>query len=98
MLVNVEKKGRRSFISIDFRLLGNNRDCQELFVNMLKYLKVMGCRMSLKAHMLHANLNSFKSNMGVYLEEKGERFHQDVIECYQGQYNRRLYLGFNQRK
>lgn len=51
----------------------------------------MGCRMSLKLHVLHAHLDVFKENMGGYSEEEqGERFHQDIRsfeERYKGQYN-----------
>ena len=36
----------------------------------------MGCRMSLKVHILDAHLDKFKENMGAYSEEQGERFHQ----------------------
>ena len=50
----------------------------------------MGCRMSLKLHVLHAHLDVFKENMEGYSEEQGERFHQDMRsfeERYKGQYN-----------
>ena len=36
----------------------------------------MGCRMSLKVHILDAHLDKFKDNMAAYSEEQGERFHQ----------------------
>lgn len=29
----------------------------------------MGCRMSLKVHVLHAHLDEFKNNMGMYSED-----------------------------
>ncbi|XP_061417815.1 relaxin-3-like isoform X1 [Lethenteron reissneri] len=50
----------------------------------------MGCRMSLKVHMLDAHFDKFKKNMGAYSEEQGERFHQHILDFerrYQGQYN-----------
>ena len=50
----------------------------------------MGCRMFLKVHIIYANLDQFKENLGVYSEEQGERFHQDILDFerrYQGQYN-----------
>ena len=49
----------------------------------------MGCRMSLKLHILHSLIDEFKDNSGDYSEEQGERFHQDVKsfeERYKGQY------------
>ncbi|MGH0150609.1 UNVERIFIED_CONTAM: hypothetical protein FKN15_019617 [Acipenser sinensis] len=53
----------------------------------------MGCRMSLKVHILDAHLDKFKENMGAYSEEQGERFHQDILDFerrYQGQYNENM--------
>ena len=35
----------------------------------------MGCRMSMKVHMLDTHLDEFKENLGAYSEEHGERFH-----------------------
>ena len=49
--------------------------------------------MSLKLHVLHAHLDHFKSNIGDYSEEHGERFHQDIRsfeERYKGQYNENM--------
>ena len=49
--------------------------------------------MSFKVHMLHANLDQFMKNMGVYSEELGERFHQNILDFerrYPGQYNKRM--------
>ena len=38
----------------------------------------MGCRMSMKVHMLDAHLDEFKENLGAYSEEHGKRFHQNI--------------------
>ena len=49
--------------------------------------------MSLKLHMMRSHMDFFKSNMGDYSKEHGERFHQDVMEFekhYQGQYNKHM--------
>ncbi|KAG9472349.1 hypothetical protein GDO78_020011 [Eleutherodactylus coqui] len=46
--------------------------------------------MSLKLQILDAHLDHFKRNMGESSEERGERFHQDVMAFarrYQAQYN-----------
>lgn len=72
--------------------LGNKKDenYKELISNMIESFKVMGCRMSLKVHMLHTHLDKFKNNLGEYSEEQEERFHQDIMifeQRYQGQYN-----------
>jgi hypothetical protein len=53
----------------------------------------IGCRMSLKVHIVDAHLDKFKENKGAYSEEQGGRFHQDILdfECrYQGQYNENM--------
>ncbi|XP_044597349.1 uncharacterized protein LOC123273930 [Cotesia glomerata] len=74
---------------------GNNKaeNYEKLVEDMLTNFKAMGCRMSLKVHMLHAHLDKFKNNMGAYSEEQGERFHQDIMnfeQRYQGQYNENM--------
>jgi hypothetical protein len=53
----------------------------------------MGCRISLKVHILDAHLDKFKEDTAAYSEEQGGRFHQDILdfECrYQGQYNENM--------
>ena len=34
----------------------------------------MGCKMSLKVHILDVHLDEFKESMAAYSEEQGERF------------------------
>ena len=65
----------------------------ELVAKLVKSYSKMGCRMSLKVHMLDAHLDEFKENIGAYSEEQGKRFHQDILDFerrYQGQYNERM--------
>ncbi|KAJ0184258.1 hypothetical protein K1T71_000681 [Dendrolimus kikuchii] len=79
LLNRTQKASWNSFKAVVSGFLGNN--------------KAMGCRMSLKVHMLHAHLDKFKNNMGAYSEEQGERFHQDIMnfeQRYQGQYNENM--------
>ena len=88
----VERRAWKSFVSVVEGFFGNHkadnfRNIVEEFVD--AYEK-MGCRMLLKLHVLHSRIDEFKHNMGDYLEEQGERFHQDVKsfeERYKGQYN-----------
>lgn len=47
---------------------------------MIKDFEIVGCRVSLKLDMLHANLDKFKDNMRAYSEEQAGRFYQDVID------------------
>lgn len=42
---------------------------------MLKNLKAMGCRISLK---VFADLEKIKNNLGTYPVDQGERFHQNI--------------------
>ncbi|GBP45249.1 hypothetical protein EVAR_28997_1 [Eumeta japonica] len=89
------KNKRGSAKAVIHGFLGNRKaeNYTELITDMLHNFKVMGCRMSLKVHMLHAHLDKFKDNLGAYSEEQGERFHQDVMNFekrYQGQYNENM--------
>lgn len=43
--------------------------------------------MSIKMHVLYSHLEVFKSNMGSYSEEQGERFHQD-LQNFERRYQR----------
>ena len=94
-VVAPEKHAWCSFVVVAQGFLGNNKEekYRKLVDNLLKSYKEMGCRMSLKLHMIHSHLNLFKSNMADYSKEHGESFHQDVMEfekCYQGQYKERM--------
>ena len=54
---------------------------------MLACFEVLGCRMSLKVHFLHAHLDYFTQNLGNMSEKLSERIHQDIksVETrYQG--------------
>jgi len=95
LLDRVQKASWNSFKAVVAGFLGNNKaeNYEQLVEDMLKNFKAMGCRMSLKVHMLHAHLDKFKNNMGAYSEEQGERFHQDIMnfeQRYQGQYNENM--------
>ena len=94
-LLAPEKCAWHSFVAVIQGFLGNSKEenYRKLVDNLLKSYKEMGCRMSLKLHMMHSHLDFFKSSMGDYSEEHGERFHQDDMEFekrYQGQYNERM--------
>ena len=38
----------------------------------------MGCKMSLKVHVLHSHLDFFAENLGDVNDQNGERFHQNI--------------------
>ena len=88
----VERRPWKSFASVVEGFLGNHK--ADNFKNIVEELvdayEKMGCRMSLKLHVLHSHIDEFMDNMGDYSEEQGERFRQDVKsfeERYKGQYN-----------
>ncbi|XP_017466776.1 PREDICTED: uncharacterized protein LOC108359425 isoform X2 [Rhagoletis zephyria] len=94
-LTRVEKAAWMSFMSVVQGFLGNHKAANyvELVESLVENYGKMGCRMSLKLHILDAHLDKFKENMGAYSEEQGERFHQDIMEFerrYQGQYNENM--------
>ena len=63
---------------------------KEIVEELLEACEKMGCRMSLKLHVLRSHIDEFKDNIGNYSEEQGERFHQDAKlfeERYKGYYN-----------
>ena len=91
----IERKAWKSFIGVVQGFLGNNKvkNYKEVVQHLITAYKEMGCRMSIKLHVFHSHLEAFKSNMGAYSEEQGERFHQDLQHFekrYQGQYNERM--------
>ncbi|XP_058889662.1 uncharacterized protein LOC131739473 [Acipenser ruthenus] len=94
-LTSKEKAAWNSFVAVVRGFLGNHKakNYVELVETLVKNYGTMGCRMSIKVHILDAHLDKFKENMGVYSEEQGERFHQDILDFerrYQGQYNENM--------
>lgn len=92
MLSKNEKAAWNSFVAVVRGFLGNHKaeNYAHLVQTLVNNYSKMGCRMSLKVHILDAHLDNFKENMGAYSEEQGERFHQDLKDFerrYQGQYN-----------
>jgi hypothetical protein len=94
-LTRKEKAAWNSFVAVVQGFLGNHKaeNYVELVETLVKNYGTMGCRMSLKVHILDAHLDKFKENLGAYSEEQGERFHQDILDFerrYQGQYNENM--------
>lgn len=90
-----ENAAWNSFVAVVHGFLGNHKaeNYEQLVQALIKNYAKMGCRMSLKVHILDAHLDKFKENMGAYSEEQGERFHQDILDFerrYQGQYNENM--------
>ncbi|XP_061422664.1 uncharacterized protein LOC133351454 [Lethenteron reissneri] len=94
-LTSKKKAACYSFITVVCGTLGNHKveNSVELVETLVKNYGQMGCRMSLKVHILDAHLDKFKENMRAYSKEQGECFHQDRLDferCYQGQYNENM--------
>lgn len=95
LLTRIEKKAWNSFKAVVHNFLGNSKaeNHVELITDLITNCSAMGCNMSLKLHMLASHLDKFKSNLGAYYEEHGERFHQDIKNFerrFQGQYNENM--------
>lgn len=85
----VERNAWKAFGMVCSSFLGNYRapNFKEIVADMLETYRRMGCRMSLKLHVLHCHLDNFPENLGAVSDEHGERFHQDVAVMerrYQG--------------
>jgi len=83
-----ERSAWACFESVVNGFLGNHK--AENDRELMDAYQRMDRRMSLKVHVLHAVLDEFKYNIGDYLEEHSENFHQNVKsfeERYKGQHN-----------
>lgn len=88
----IERKAWTCFKDVVNGFLGNVKSdrYKMLIAKLFTAYKNMGCRMSLKMHLLHSHLDFFPDNLGAVSDEQGERFHQDiaVIERrYQGRWD-----------
>ena len=93
--LTTERAAWNSFAPVVRGFLGNHKaeNYVKLVAKLVKTCSKRDCRMSFKVHMLDANLDQFMENMGVYSEELGERFHQNILDFerrYPGQYNKRI--------
>ena len=91
-LASVELGAWNSFVEVVHNFLGNQKsdDCGNLVRQMIRNFQALGCRMSIKLHFLDSHLSYFPANLGAYIEEQGERFHQDIASMekrYQGRWN-----------
>ena len=73
----VEKDAWICFAAVVQGFLGNNKEdnSAEIVANLVNSYDNMGCKMSMKVHMLDTHLDEFKEILGAYFEERGERFH-----------------------
>lgn len=98
-LTEKEQKVWERFIAVVHGFLGNNKadNYKELAGALVESYCEIGCRISLKVHVLPAHLDNFKGNMGTYSKEQGEHFHQDIMKFeqrYQGYFNENMMRGY----
>lgn len=87
-----EKQAWTSMIKVFQNFLGKKKseDYENLVKNMIQALYALGCKMSLKIHILDSHLDFCPENMGDVSDEHGERFHQDISgmeQRYQGKWS-----------
>ena len=70
LLNRKQKKASNSFVAVFHGFLGNYKaeNYVRLVQTLIKNYTKMGCRISLKVHILYAHLEKFKENMGAYSE------------------------------
>ena len=72
----VERRAWKSFVSVVEGFLGNHKadNFRNIVEELVDAYEKMGCRMSLKLHVLHSHIDEFKDNMGDYSEDKAKDF------------------------
>lgn len=91
-LTKNESNAWNSFREVTEGFLGNKRakNAKKIVEKLLKNVKALGCRMSLKIHLLDSHFDFFPTNCGAVSDEQGERFHQDISKMekrYQGRWD-----------
>ena len=94
-MYDLERNAWQAFRMIVKGFLENHRrdDYAMVMSNLIESYEKLGCRLSLKFHFLHSQLDFFRNNLGNVSEEHGERFHQDIQvmeKRYQGSWNEAL--------
>ena len=76
----IEKEAWQAFRGVVNGFLENkrNQNYKELVKKLIKSYQNMGCRMSVKLHLLCSHLDFFQENLVDFSEEHGERFHQNI--------------------
>ncbi|GBM88978.1 hypothetical protein AVEN_196816-1 [Araneus ventricosus] len=94
-LSEAEKAAWLAFKSLCTHFLGNKKaeNYEDLFGDMVKCFRVIGCNMSLKLHVLDSHLNLFPQNLGATSYKHGARFYQDISmfeKRFSGRWNRSM--------
>ncbi|GBM17666.1 hypothetical protein AVEN_202829-1 [Araneus ventricosus] len=102
-LSEAEKAAWLAFKSVCTHFLGNKKaeNYEDLFGDMVKCFRVIGCNMSytfwillwIKLHVLDSHLNLFPQNLDAISYKHGERFYQDISmfeNRFSGRWNRSM--------
>ena len=84
-----ELEAWEAFGEVVHNFLANTKreNYNKIVKRMLNAFQAQGYNMSLKVHFLHSHVDYFPENLGVYSEEQGEKFNQDLLTMeirYQG--------------
>jgi hypothetical protein len=79
---NIKCQEWNAFIEVVKNFVGDVKDphYKEAVENMSEKLRVYGCNMNLKLHLLHPHLDYFPGSLGAFREEQSEQCHQDLKE------------------
>jgi len=98
-LNETERNTWLSFKRICKDFLGNHKaaNYQDVVQDLLTSYKAMEGNMSLKIHFVESHLDFFPENLGEVSDERGERFHQDILvmeKRYQGKWTSSMLIDY----
>lgn len=75
-----QREAWEAFIDCINNFFGNFKspNYKSIVERLMKAMKDMGCRMTVKVHFLDAHIDYFSENLGELSEEQGGRFHQEI--------------------
>ena len=91
-MTKTEKRAWLSFVQVVGNFLGNKKSetLREIVHKLLTTYQLLGYTMSIKVQFFFYHLEQFPANLGDVNDERGERFHQNIMvleECYQGRWD-----------
>ena len=72
----VERRAWKSFVSVVKVFFGNHKvpNFKDIVEELVNACEKVGCRMSLKLHILHSHIDKFKDNLGDYSRSQVKGF------------------------
>ena len=79
-LTKVQRDAWVGLISLSENFLGNHRsaDYEQVVSDFIRVFEKQGIKETVKLHFLRSHLYYFRDNCGMFSDEQGERFHQEV--------------------